>query len=254
MTPRRVLILGGTAEARVLAGRLAARTDLAVTLSLAGRTGAPAPQPVPVRVGGFGGAGGLARHLALDEVAVLVDATHPFAARISANAAEAAARANVPLIVLVRPEWRRVEGDRWQEAGTLADAVDALGPRPRRAFAAIGRQEAAALLAAPQHDWLIRSIEPIAPPLALRATYILGRGPFDEAAERALFARHRVDAVLTKNSGGAAAYPKIAAARALGIEVFVVRRPPPPPGPVVETVAAAEAHVLAAAAATARGV
>lgn len=243
----RILILGGTAEARQLAVRLLPFG--AVTLSLAGRTQAPAAQGVPVRVGGFGGAEGLARHLRDQRIDLLVDATHPFAARISANAAEAAAGAGVAAIALSRPAWQQVERDRWTVVDDLAGAVAALGSAPRRVLLAIGRQEVAAFAAAPHHAYLIRSIDPVDPPLAVpRAEYLLARGPFTVAAEIDLMRRHRIDAVVAKNAGGDATYAKIAAARELGIEVVMVRRPPVPPGIAeVASVDEAVAHVAASA-------
>ncbi|MGE5147122.1 MAG: precorrin-6A/cobalt-precorrin-6A reductase, partial [Candidatus Eiseniibacteriota bacterium] len=164
---RRTLILGGTAEARALAGALAERRDLAVTLSLAGRTAEPLKQPVPVRSGGFGGAEGLADYLRAARIDVLIDATHPYAAAISANAAEAARAARIPLIALRRPPWTRVAGDMWTEAGTMEEAVTALGQAPRRVFLALGRKELHPFEAAPQHVYLVRSVDPVDPPLAV---------------------------------------------------------------------------------------
>lgn len=243
--------MGGTTEARQLAARLAQRGDLKLTLSLAGRTREPAAQPVPVRSGGFGGAEGLARWLADEHVALLIDATHPYAAQISRNAAEAAARAGVPLLALRRPPWQRVEGDRWHEVDGVAEAADALREKPRRVFLALGRQEVGPFEAAPQHHYLIRSVDPIEPPLAVpHAEYMLGRGPFAEADERALLERHGIDAIVAKNSGGTATYGKIAAARTLGIDVFVIRRPELPDVPAAATVDEAgtiAAHVLGSA-------
>jgi precorrin-6A/cobalt-precorrin-6A reductase len=246
---KRILILGGTTEARQLAGRLAARPDLAVTLSLAGRTAAPAPQPVPVRVGGFGGAAGLAAWLRAQAVDLLMDATHPYAARMSANAAEAAARAEVALIALDRPAWTPVAGDRWTAVPDMPAAVQALGAAPRRAFLALGRNELAPFAAAPQHFYLVRSVDPVEPPLAVpHAAYLTGRGPFDEAGERELLARHRIDVVIAKNSGGAATYGKLAAARSLGLAVIMLARPARPAAPAaasVEEVLARLDHALA---------
>jgi precorrin-6A/cobalt-precorrin-6A reductase len=237
MMAHHVLILGGTTEARQLAGRLAERSDLKLTLSLAGRTREPAKQPVPVRVGGFGGAEGLARYLEGERIELLIDATHPYAAQISRNAAAAAERAGVPILALRRPPWHRVEGDRWRGVESVAEAVEALGSAPRRVLLALGRQEVGPFEAAPQHFYLIRSVDPIEPPLAVpQAVYITSRGPFRKADERALLATHRIDAIVAKNSGGAATYGKIAAARALGIEVILVRRPELPDVPVAETV------------------
>ncbi|PDQ17322.1 cobalt-precorrin-6A reductase [Mesorhizobium sanjuanii] len=233
----RILILGGTTEARQLAAKFSARADLEVTLSLAGRTESPVAQGVPVRTGGFGGTEGLAAYLGEAGIHLLIDATHPYAARISANAAEAARQAAVPIIALRRPGWEPVEGDRWTLVDTVADAVKALGPQPRRVFLALGRQEVAAFEAAPQHHYLIRSVDPVEPRLAVPdATYLLARGPFREADERALLESHRIDAVVSKNSGGEATHGKIAAARTLGIEVVMIRRPTLPDVPSAETI------------------
>ncbi|MET3660732.1 cobalt-precorrin-6A reductase [Aquamicrobium ahrensii] len=233
----RILILGGTAEARQTAERLAAAPELHVTLSLAGRTENPVRQPVPVRIGGFGGAEGLARHLAEQRIELLIDATHPYAARISANAAEAAKRAGVPILALRRPGWRHGEGDRWTWADDVTDAVRALGAAPRRVFLSIGRQEVGVFAAAPQHFYLIRSVDPVEPPLAVpNAHYLLARGPFAVEAEHELLALHGVDAIVSKDSGGSASYGKIAAARTLGIEVIMIRRPELPQAPSTSTV------------------
>ena len=210
-------------------------------MSLAGRTAAPVRQPVPVRVGGFGGAEGLARHLAGDKIDLLVDATHPYAATISANAGVAARDAGVPLLALRRPAWEQVEGDRWTLVDDMQAAVDALGGAPRRVFLALGRQEIGPFEAAPQHRYLIRSVDPIAPPLGVpHATYLLDRGPFREEDEAALLAQHGIEAIVAKNSGGAATYGKMAAARRLGIEVVLIRRPVLPPADAVESVEEAE--------------
>jgi precorrin-6A/cobalt-precorrin-6A reductase len=223
---RHILILGGTIEARDLAARLAARHDLAVTLSLAGRTAVPAAQPVPVRIGGFGGPVGLTAYLAAERIDLLIDATHPYAATMAAHAAEAASRASVPLLALRRPPWTAIDGDRWASVGTIADAVRALGPLPRRVFLSIGRKNVGAFAAAPHHDYLIRSVDPIAPAPSLpKARYIVARGPFAEADERALLVEHRTEIIVAKNSGGTATYGKIAAARALGADVIMLRRP-----------------------------
>ncbi|WP_254021848.1 cobalt-precorrin-6A reductase [Mesorhizobium escarrei] len=240
----RILILGGTTEARQLAGTLAARTDLAITLSLAGRTESPAAQGVPTRVGGFGGADGLSAFLRETRIELLVDATHPYAVQISANAAQAAHEAGVPIIALRRPGWEPAEGDRWTLVDNVAGAVTALAAAPRRVFLALGRQEVAAFEAAPQHHYLIRSVDPVEPRLtAPDATYLLARGPFLEADERELLESHDIDVVVSKNSGGEATYGKIAAARALGIEVVMIRRPTLPDVASAETVQALAAMV-----------
>jgi len=240
----RILILGGTTEARQLAGGLTRRPDFSVTLSLAGRTESPVSQGVPVRVGGFGGADGLATYLSDNKIDLLIDATHPYAARISANAAEAARQASVPILALRRPGWEAVAGDSWTLVDSTAEAAKALGTAPRRVFLAIGRQEAGAFEAAPQHRYLIRSVDPVEPKLAVPdAHYLLARGPFPEVEERALLRSNGIDAVVSKNSGGEATYGKIAAARALGIEVIMVRRPALPDVPSAETVDALAAKV-----------
>ncbi len=234
---RRILILGGTTEARQLATRLAARRDLAVTLSLAGRTASPAAQPVPVRVGGFGGVEGLAQHLRQERIAALIDATHPYAAVMAANAAGAAAATGVPLLALKRPPWVATEGDCWIEVPGIRAAADALGAASRRVFLALGRKELVPFAAAPQHHYLIRSVDPVDPPLPVpHARYLTARGPFPEADERALLAAHHIEVMVAKNSGGEATYGKIAAARALGITVILQRRPTLPSGRTVATI------------------
>ncbi|PTM49091.1 cobalt-precorrin-6A reductase [Phreatobacter oligotrophus] len=234
---RHILILGGTVEARQLAGRLAQRTDLGVTLSLAGRTAQPAAQPVPVRSGGFGGVGGLADYLTAQHIDALIDATHPYAAIISRHAAEAAARTGTPILALRRPSWTPVAGDRWIDVDDVTGAVHALGDTSRRVFLTIGRNEVAAFAVASQHSYLVRSVDPIEPPLAVpNATYIVARGPFSEADEYTLLKTHRTEFVVSKNSGSDATYGKIAAARSLGITVVMLRRPALPTVPSVESV------------------
>jgi precorrin-6A/cobalt-precorrin-6A reductase len=246
----RILILGGTAEARELAERLARRDTLQVTLSLAGRTLDPAPQPVPTRTGGFGGVQGLHDYLRLNRIDLLVDATHPFARQISANAERAAVMSDTPVIRLQRAGWQQVEGDRWMGVRTLTEAVTALGTEPRRVFLAIGRQEAHHFNAAAQHRYLVRSVDPVDPPLTVPdATYILARGPFAVEDEIDLLRHHRIDVIVSKNSGGEATYAKIAAARMLGLPVIMVERTGSDNVPTAETVDAALAlidHVASA--------
>jgi len=252
----RILILGGTTEARALAGALADRARFTVTLSLAGRTANPLPQPVPVRSGGFGGVDGLAQFLHDEKIDVLVDATHPYAAQISANAACAAAQADVPLIALSRAPWKKADGDQWLEVASVADAVAALGAVPRRVFLALGRKEIEPFATAPEHTYLVRSVDPVDPPLAVpHAIYLTARGPFTEADDRALLERHRIDVVVAKNSGGEASYGKIAAARTLHLPVILLRRPALPEVAAVETVEDVMAWLdHASASAAARGV
>jgi precorrin-6A/cobalt-precorrin-6A reductase len=252
----KVLILGGTTEARQLAERLAQGAGLDVTLSLAGRTASPVEHAVPIRIGGFGGAEGLADHLAAERVDALIDATHPYASIISENAAAAARKAGVPFVALRRRPWSPVASDRWIEVADVRAAVDAIGQESRNVFVTIGRNELAPFAGAPQHRYLIRSVDPVAPPLTLpHAAYITARGPFSEADDHALMTKHKIEVVISKNSGGSAAYGKIAAARTLGIEVIMLRRPPAPDAPSVSTVEDALAwldHALTSTAA--RGV
>jgi len=224
---KHILILGGTTEARELGQGLAARTDIRVTLSLAGRTASPLAQAVPVRRGGFGGTAGLAQYLRDHEIHALIDATHPYAATISAHAEGAALKTNTPMIALCRPPWRAVAEDRWTEVQDAQAATRALGDSPKNVFLAVGRQEIAHFASAPQHYYVIRSVDPVEPPLAVpNARYILARGPFAEAEEQALLLAHAIDVVVAKNSGGLATFGKIAAARMLGIPVILLRRPP----------------------------
>ncbi|OHV75598.1 cobalt-precorrin-6A reductase [Ensifer sp. LCM 4579] len=232
----RILILGGTTEARQLAERLADNARYTAAISLAGRTADPRPQPLPTRIGGFGGAEGLAVWLMAEKISLLIDATHPFAARISHNAATAAEASGTPILALRRPAWIEVPGDRWTQVQSVAEAVAALGDVPRRVFLAIGRQEAFHFERAPQHSYVLRSVDPVTPPLDLPdVTPILASGPFAEANEVKLFRDHEIDVVVAKNSGGGATYGKIAAARTLGLEVVMVERHAPADVPAVST-------------------
>jgi precorrin-6A/cobalt-precorrin-6A reductase len=252
----RVLILGGTTEARALGESVAKRGDLDVTLSLAGRTASPVPHAVPVRVGGFGGAAGLADYLTKERIDVLIDATHPYADIISENAVAAAEQTAVAFMTLRRPAWTAAPGDRWVEVRDTSAAVAAIGEAPRRVFLALGRNDLAPFAGAPQHHYLVRSVDPVDPPLPVpHADYITARGPFSEADDRGLMTAHGIEIVIAKNSGGAAAYGKIAAARALGLTVIMLQRPPAPETPAVATVEDTIAwldHALTSAAA--RGV
>ncbi|OCP22362.1 MULTISPECIES: cobalt-precorrin-6A reductase [unclassified Ensifer] len=244
MEKPRILILGGTTEARELASRLADDTRYETAISLAGRTADPRPQPVKTRIGGFGGAEGLAAFLSDEQVTLVVDATHPFAARISHNAATAAKAAQVRLLALRRPQWQTEAGDNWTGVGSVAEAVIALGDVPRRVFLAIGRQEAFHFEAAQQHSYVIRSVDPVTPPLKLPdATAILATGPFAETDEIELLRSHRIDVIVAKNSGGSATYGKIAAARKLGIAVIMVERRKPADVPSVGDCDAALEHI-----------
>jgi precorrin-6A/cobalt-precorrin-6A reductase len=222
----RILILGGTTQASELARALAGRVDVKPLLSLAGRTQNPAPAPIPCRIGGFGGAEGLATFLRDEKFAVLIDATHPFAARISANAHAASAASGVPLLVFSRPAWAPGEGDCWREVASMDEAVAALGEKPRRVFLTQGRLQLAAFAAAPQHYYLVRAIdEPEVLRLLPRHRFISARGPFALDDERALMRDEKIEILVSKNSGGRATAAKLVAARELNIPVILVARP-----------------------------
>ncbi|MDX2544222.1 cobalt-precorrin-6A reductase [Streptomyces sp. WI04-05B] len=228
-----VLILGGTAEARRLAELLAAEEGgVRVTYSLAGRVSAPRLPPGEVRVGGFGGAEGLAEWLRAHRVDVLIDATHPFAATIGFHAARAAAAVHVPLLALRRPGWVPVEGDDWHGAGSLAEAAALLPALGRRVFLTTGRLGLAAFAGAALDElwFLVRAVDAPGAPHPARMEVLLDRGPFTLEGERELLRRHRVDVLVTKDSGGPATAPKLTAAREAGLPVVVVRRPAVPEG------------------------
>jgi precorrin-6A/cobalt-precorrin-6A reductase len=228
MQRHRILILGGTTEARQLAEKLVDDDRFETIVSLAGRTEAPKPLPVATRIGGFGGTGGLVDYLHDAKIDLVIDATHPFANQISANAAAAADIAGVPIFALCRPGWLRQAYDRWISVGSVAAAVIALGEAPRRVFLSIGRQEAHQFSAAPQHYFLVRSVDPVEPPLAVhQCDYILATGPFTVEGEKDLFQFNRIDTLVTKNSGGTATHAKIEAARALGLAVIMIERQAP---------------------------
>ena len=240
MTPlTRLLVLGGTAEARQLATELVGRPGLAVVSSLAGRVRAPSLPPGDVRIGGFGGAHGLARWLRDEGVGAVVDATHPFAARITANAARACAATGTPLLVLRRPGWRAGPGDVWRWVDSLDtpdEAAAALAGCGDRVFLTTGRGHLAPF-SGMDRWFLLRSVDPPQPPLPQRLLVLLDRGPFTVDSERALLVEHRIDVLVTRDSGSSMAAAKLVAARETWIPVVVQRRPPVPPGvDVVETV------------------
>jgi precorrin-6A/cobalt-precorrin-6A reductase len=222
----RVLLLGGTTEASKLASLLAGQTGISAILSYAGRTKTPQVPEIPYRIGGFGGAGGLAAYLKSERIDVLIDATHPFAEQMSRHAALAASHVNIPLLSLSRPAWRPEAADRWIDASDMAAAAAALGQAPKRVFLTVGRLQIEAFAPAPQHFYLIRAIEPLAPLSCLpHHRVILGRGPFTAEAEEKLMREESIDVIVSKNSGGAATYAKILAARSLGLPVIMVARP-----------------------------
>lgn len=234
-----MFVLGGTTEARRLAADLAARPGVRVTTSLAGRVARPAALEGDVRVGGFGGADGLAAWLREREVDAVVDATHPFAATISEHAVLAAAATGVPSVMLRRPGWRPEPGDRWHDAASLAEAAALLPELGRRVFLTTGRlglatfSDTRAVPGLAELHFLVRSVEPPEPPLPRHTEVLLDRGPYTVEGETTLLREHRVDVLVTKDSGATATAAKLTAARALSLPVVIVRRPPPPTGATV---------------------
>lgn len=252
-----VLLLGGTTEASALA-RLLAAEGIAATLSYAGRTGNPRPQPVPVRIGGFGNVAGLADYLRDNRVTHLVDATHPFAAAMSAHAVTAARLAGVAHIALTRPAWEPLPGDRWTHVAGIDAAVAALAGPPRRILLALGRMHVDAFAARPQHRYLLRFVDaPNRPPALPHHDLIVDRGPFTAEADSHLLQTHAIDLVVCKNAGGTGAEAKLIAARQLGLPVLMIDRPAVPDRAEVyrpEDVLAWLGHVAGPGAGAERGV
>jgi precorrin-6A/cobalt-precorrin-6A reductase len=231
---KRVLVLGGTGEARELAARLAGRSGLEVVSSLAGRTSEPRRPPGRTRVGGFGGPDGLASWLAAEGIDAVVDATHPFATAITEAAVTATTRLGVPLLVLRRPGWTAGPGDDWRRVPSLAAAAANLPGQ--RVLLTVGRGEVRAFAADQDRWFLIRSVEVPEPPLPPRAQVVTARGPFTVADELVLMRGHGIDVVVTRDSGGTQTAAKLTAARELGRPVVMVDRPPAPAAPTVATV------------------
>ncbi|MEU0659874.1 cobalt-precorrin-6A reductase [Streptomyces lavendulocolor] len=221
-----VLILGGTTEARRLAEIL--HGTVRTTSSLAGRVAAPKLPPGEVRIGGFGGAEGLARWLREHQVDAVIDATHPFADTMSFHAARAAADAHVPLLALRRPGWAPVDGDDWHMVDTLEEAAGTASALGRRVFLTTGRMGLASFAHIADAWFLLRSVDAPEPPYPPRMEVLLDRGPFTLDGEREVLRRHAIDVLVTKDSGGAATAPKLTAAREAHVPVVVVRRPPAP--------------------------
>jgi precorrin-6A/cobalt-precorrin-6A reductase len=237
-----LLILGGTGEAAALARAVVGRFGdaVAVTSSLAGRTERPGPLPGSIRIGGFGGPAGLAEYLAAQRIGRLIDATHPFAAGISAEARIACETARVPRLMLARPPWRRHPLDRWIEVDDMAAAAEMVGRIGRRAWLTVGAGQVAAFAATADVRFLVRLVDPPHRRLPLRFyEIVVGRGPFTLAEERHRLERHAIDVLVCKASGGEATAAKLVAARELGVPVIMVRRPAPEPGETVETIEAA---------------
>lgn len=226
-----LLILGGTAEATALCQRLS-EAGIDGTVSFAGRVNRPLRQPLPQRVGGFGGIAGLRRYIEDHAISHVIDATHPFAAQMSANAVAACTAANVPLIALTRAAWHAEPSDEWTHVPDIAGAVAALVRPTMRVMLAIGRMHVAEFAVNPQHFYLLRMIDlPDAPLPFPDCRIVQDRGPFSSEGDLALMREHRINLVVSKNSGGTGAFAKIAAARRLGLPVLMIDRPVLPARP-----------------------
>lgn len=232
----RILLLGGTTEASLLARALAG-AGLDAVFSYAGRTAAPLAQPLPTRVGGFGGVAGLVAYLRAEGISHVVDATHPFAAQMTRNAVAACGIAGVPLLGFERPAWQAGEGDDWLAVPDLACAVAALPAAPARVFLAIGKQHLAGFAARPQHHYLLRLVDAPGDVPLPRAEVVVARGPFTVEGDTALMQTHRITHVVAKNSGGSGARAKLDAARLLRLPVILIERPQVPARPVAASVA-----------------
>lgn len=232
-----ILVLGGTTEASALA-RALAEARIPATLSYMGRVDHPKAQPIPVRIGGFGGVPGLVAYLRDHQITHIVDATHPFAAQMSTNAVMASRESGVPLLALTRPTWEPGEGDTWQSVPDMDAAVAALAGPPRRVMLAIGRMHLAEFAAQPQHHYVLRLVDTPtkAPPLPDH-TVIIDRGPFSAEADRLLMQSHAIDLIVSKNAGGTGSVSKLQAARDLGLPVLMINRPVLPPRHEVQTTA-----------------
>lgn len=222
---RRVLILGGTSEASELATQLAARDDLTVISSLAGRVSQPRLPAGIVRVGGFGGVTGLASYLVDENIRVVIDATHPFAAKISGNAESACKTSGVPLIALERPPWEPKKEDRWCTVPDVQAAATMVNHKRNRVFLSIGRQELGAFSDCEDAWFLVRAIDEPNERLPANSKLILKRGPFELNDELQMLRSESISLIVSKNSGGTATYPKIQAARALQVPIVMIDRP-----------------------------
>ena len=249
-----LLILGGTSEASALGRALAEDGRFRATISLAGRTRNPAPQPLPARSGGFGGIDGLVGYIIEHCIDALIDATHPFAAQMSRHAEAAARQTATDILVIQRHAWQKQLSDRWIEVPDLPAAAQAIGPVARRVLLTIGQKDLEPFAAAPHHHYLLRSVD--APPpesLPQRTEVITARGPFALADELELMRAQQIDVLVTKNSGGTATEAKLTAARMLHLPVIMVARPAPPTAETVATVPEALAWLARRHAAHQRG-
>ncbi|HEY0534230.1 MAG TPA: cobalt-precorrin-6A reductase [Actinoplanes sp.] len=211
-----------------------AETTYSVISSLAGRTSRPLEIAGDVRIGGFGGVGGLVDYLTAERIDAVVDATHPFAATMTRHAVEAAAATRTPVLILRRPGWAEVAGDDWWRVRDLTEAAALLPQLGDRVFLTTGRQGIAAFAGVRGAWFLSRSVEEPAPPMPRDLEVVLDRGPFTLGGERQLLRDRKINVLVTKDSGGPA--PKLGAARERGIPVIVVDRPPIPEAPTVTTV------------------
>ncbi len=241
----RVLILGGTGDAAELAAKVAAIAGVEAITSLAGRTRKPSIPLGDLRIGGFGGVAGLASYLCEMRIDLLIDATHPFATQISDHAADAANAVGIPRLMLIRRPWQQVSGDRWIEVDTVAAAAQILPHQARRVFLTVGRQELSTFAHLKDIWFLMRIIDPPTPDAVMPPGFILcDRGPFALDHEREIIIHHKIDTIVSKNSGGNATYAKIIVARELGLQVMMVNRPAKPPGEQVMDVEAALTWLL----------
>jgi len=221
-----VLLLAGTAEARKVAER---SSGVDMIASFAGATVDPADLPVPVRIGGFGGAEGFREFLADRKITAVLDATHPFASKMTRTAASVSAAAGLPYCLLLRPPWTPEPGDRWTRVACLEEVPSKIPPHAQ-VFLATGRQSLAAMSDLRAARILCRVIDPPLGPFPLpNGAFLQGRPPFSVADEVSLFREHGIDVLVVKNAGGAASRSKLLAARELGMRVVIVDRPPPPP-------------------------
>ncbi len=232
----RVLLLGGTTEASQIA-RALAKAGISGVFSYAGRTTSPIAQPLPTRVGGFGGINGLIAYVRHEQITHVIDATHPFAAQMSRNAVSACTQIRTPLIAFERTEWEPGPGDDWRNVADIDTAVTALPDEPARVFLAIGKQNLAPFAVKAQHFYLLRIVDAPQAPLQLpNAEVILARGPFTADADLALMKVHHITHVVAKNSGGTGARAKLEAARWLGLPVILIDRPQLPKRTTVQSI------------------